>query len=61
MMLTDYVSRKEGGRGFAITEDSTDASIQRLVDYIKKHGGRLITATRNNIDNMRTNRTKERQ
>ena len=24
-----YISRKEGGRGFAIIEDSIDASIQR--------------------------------
>ena len=27
-----YVSRKEGGRGFAGTEDTVDASIQRLED-----------------------------
>ena len=32
------------------------ASIQWLEDYIEKHGGRLITATRNNTDNMRINR-----
>ena len=52
-----YVSRKEVGRGLTIIEDSVDASIQRLVDYIQKRGGRLITATRNNTDKMRTNRT----
>ena len=31
-----YVSRKEGGRGLASIEDSVDASIQRLEDYIEK-------------------------
>ena len=29
-----YISRKEGGRGFASIEDSVDASIQRIEDYI---------------------------
>ena len=32
-----YVSRKEGGRGLASIEDSVDASIQRLEDYIEKN------------------------
>ena len=32
-----YVSRKEGRRGLASIEDSVDASIQRLEDYIVKH------------------------
>ena len=41
-----YVSRKEGGRGLASTEDSIDASIQRLEDYIQKHEGGLVTTTR---------------
>ena len=31
-----YISRKEGGRGLASIEDSVDASIQRLEDYIEK-------------------------
>ena len=31
-----YVSRKEGRRGFASIEDSLEASIRRLEDYIKK-------------------------
>ena len=53
-----YVSRKERGRGFAIIEDSVDASTQRLVHYIEKRGGRLFTATRNNTDDTRINRTK---
>ena len=30
-----YVSRKEGGRGLASIENSVDASIQRLEDYIE--------------------------
>ena len=45
------------GERFTSTEDSVDASIQRLEDYIENRGGRLITATRNNTDNTRTNRT----
>ena len=35
-----YVLRK-GGRGLTSIEDSVNASIQRLEDYIEKHGGRL--------------------
>ena len=52
MTLTDYVSRKEGGRGLA----SIDASMQRLEDYIQKHDGGLITAIRNDNDNTEDNR-----
>ena len=55
---TLYVRRKEGGRGLASMEDSVDASIQRHKDYIEKHGGRLITATRNNTDSKRINKTE---
>ena len=51
-----YVSRNEGGTGLTSTEDSVDASI-RLETYIQKRGGRLVTATRNNTDKMRTHRT----
>ena len=51
-----YVSRKEGGRGLASSEDSVDASIQRLKDYIQKHEGGLITATRNETENTMKNR-----
>ena len=51
-----YVSRREGGRGLASIEDSVDTSIQQLEEYIEKHGGRLITATRNNTNAMRTSR-----
>ena len=49
--------KKEGGRVLASIEDSVAESIQRFEDYIQKRGGRLITATRNNTDNTRTNRT----
>ena len=51
------MSRKEGGKGLASIEDSLDASMQQLKDYIKKSKGRLITATRNIADNINTNRT----
>ena len=33
---TQFVSRKEERRGFASTEDSANASIWRIKDYIKK-------------------------
>ena len=52
-----FISRKEGGRGLASIEDSVDAPIQRLEDYIQKHDGGLITATRNDTEN--TNRETE--
>ena len=55
-----YVSRKEGGRGLASIEDSVDASIQRLKDYIKKHKGGLITATRNETENTMTITKKQK-
>ena len=45
-----YVSRKEGGRGLACIEDTVDASIQRLKDYIEKHERGLITTIRNDMD-----------
>ena len=41
--------RKE--EGLASNEDSVDASIQRLEDYIEKHERGLITAIRNDTDN----------
>ena len=46
-----YASRKEGGREFASIEDTVDASIQRLEDYIEKHKRGLITTIRNDTDN----------
>ena len=51
-----YVSRKERGRGLASVEDSVNASIQRLEDYIGNHEQGLITAIRNNTDNTTDNR-----
>ena len=51
-----YVSRKEGGRCLASTEDSVDSAIQQLEYYIEKHEGGLITAIRNDIDNTMANR-----
>ena len=51
-----YVSRNEGGRGLANIEGSVDVSIQRLEDYIQKHEGGLITATRNDTNNTMDNR-----
>ena len=51
-----YVSRKEGGKGLASIEDSVDESIQRLKEYIQKHEGGLITATRNDTENTMNNR-----
>ena len=45
-----YVSRKQGGRGLASIEDTVDASIQRLEDYIEKHERGLITTIRIDTD-----------
>ena len=57
-----YVSRKEEGRGLVSIEDSIDASMQRLEDYIEKPEGGLITAIRNNTDNTIDNKmTKTRK
>ena len=52
-----YVTKKEGGRGLASIEDSVDASIRQLEDYIeKKNEGGLITAIRNDTGNTMDNR-----
>ena len=51
-----YVSRKEEGRRLASIEDSVDASIQRLKEYIHEHEGGLNTATRHKIENTMNNR-----
>ena len=59
-----YVSRKQGGRGLASIEDTVDASIQRLEDYIEKHERGLITTTRfdtNNTINERMTTTREKK
>ena len=39
--------------GLANIENSIDTSIQRLEDCIEKRGGRLLRATRKNIDDPR--------
>ena len=51
-----YVQRKKGGRGLARIEDSVDASIRQLEDYIEKRKRGLITTIRNNTDNTTDNR-----
>ena len=53
-----YALRKGGWKGLASIDDSIDAPIQRLEEYIKKRRGILITATKNNKDNTNINRTK---
>ena len=59
-----YVPRKERGRRLASIEDSVDAFIQRLEDYIDKHEEGLITAIRiitdNTIDNKMTITRKQK-
>ena len=39
MTLTDYVSRRKGGRGLANIEDSKVTSIQQHEDYMQRLGG----------------------
>ena len=57
-----YVPRKEVGRGLVSIEDSVDASIQWLEDYIEKHERGLITAIRKDTDDTIDNRmTKTRK
>ena len=46
-----YVSRKGEGSKLASIEDSVDASIQWLGDYIEKHERGLFTAITNDTDN----------
>ena len=46
-----YVSRKEEGRELASIEDTIDASIKRLEDYIEKHERGQISTIRNDTDN----------
>ena len=56
MTLTDYVSQeKNEEKDWPALK--TDASIQQLEDYKEKRGEKPITATRNDTDNRRTNRT----
>ena len=53
-----YVLRKKRGIGLARIQDSINGLIKQLEDNIKTCGERLITATRNNVDNKNINRTK---
>ena len=46
-----YESRKERGRWLTSIEDSIDASIQRLKNYIEKHREGLIRVNKNDADN----------
>ena len=48
-----YESRKKEARVLANIEDSVDTSIQRLENFMKNCGGRLITVARNNSDDTR--------
>ena len=52
------MSSNEGRKRLSSIQDSADAFIQQLEDYIKKHGDKLITATRNNTDITSINGTK---
>ena len=56
-----YVSRKEEGRGLASIEDTVDASIQQLEDYIEKHEQGLIIAIRNDMNNTIDDRITTRK
>ena len=57
--LTEYMFlEKKGGGGLISIEDSVHTSIQGFVDFIEKCGERIITATRNNSENERSNRTE---
>ena len=56
-----HVSRKEGGRGLASIEDTVDASIQRLEDYIEKHERGLITTISVDTDNTINERMTTRK
>ena len=53
-----YMSRREEGRKLASIQDSIDASIQRLEEYINKQGRRLIIVTANMTDKISINRTE---
>ena len=59
-----YVSRKEGGRELSSIEDTVDASIQWLENYIEKHEWGQITAigkdTNNTTDDRMTITKKQK-
>ena len=49
-----YVSRKEGGRGFASIENS----VGRIDTTTRRLHRKVITATRNNTDNTKISKTE---
>ena len=53
-----YELWKEGRKGPTSIEDSVNASIQQLEDYIEKCGGTLITATKNNTNDTKGSNQK---
>ena len=55
----DNTELRKGESGVASIEDSVDTSIQRLEVYRHKHGGRLITAIKNNTDTTIINRSEK--
>ena len=55
-----YVSRKEGGRGFANIEDCVETTIQQLEDYTRKSKDRLLMAVNNSRCGIWTNRKTTR-
>ena len=57
MILIDYMCQEKKGRWLISIEDSVDALIQRHEDYKENRRERLISATKINTDNARTNRT----
>ena len=56
-----HLLKKEGGIGLASIEDSVDASIQRLEDYIQKHDGGLITTTKQQFTPQNAKMAKKRK
>ena len=54
--LTDDMYQERVRKRTCSIEDSVDASIKRLEDYIQKHDGGLNTAIRNDTDNTMDNR-----
>ena len=51
-----YVLINEAGRGLSSIEDSVDASMQQLEDYVENYEGGLITAIKNDTQNSMTTR-----
>ena len=60
MTFTDYLCQEKKEEGILPTLKTVDALIQRLEDYIEKRRRQLITAIRNNIDNIRINEIEKK-